>query len=1112
MSSINKIKTNDITYDVEDTSKQGLLIAGDNITIENNVISAQNSYVLPVASTEVLGGVKIGENLSIDSLGKVSSKNFNIILKNVSGLTPILVQSGDKYYNPDTNKIYTYVANAWDSGVEPTKGINYINTEDNRIYLYNGITLKLPVDPYTLPVADAVTLGGVKVGSNLSISSGGVLNATDTTYTAGDNINISNENVISAPNSVGQVATLPIASADLLGKILQYVGATDQNYTNGYFYKCVSDGAVDPTYSWENINIQDIPSGVALTIIDVANDTEAQVKAKLQSYYANYLLGKEYEIYLKNLKWGHGCTVVPYSVTTSGNSTTIDFEGNFDLTYYNSATENYGVYYRPLLKGSLTLVLDDGVVSTYNTGSGTVGYLPYYLNQILGMDNMSSYTPTGQYNPATKKYVDDNTVKRASLPTASSSNLGVIYQYVGTTDQNYTQGYFYQCVSDGGNPATYSWERVDVQPAGAGSTPSVVHLGNVNKYNTAAKALDINSLEKNTIYMLESFQDTWFGGADTQKYIYVKVAYNNTTYTKQLSFDIDGVSQYSTKYFPIYIYRNNEDIPQTISSGEVFVATLVYTVVSNDTGTSGLYTCGNMIRLWPDKIVDGYGGIHSFVPVQLKFDQTITGKKTFSTLPESSVNPTTADQLTRKDYVDKYSVKKVTTMPTASSTYEDEVYHYIGTTDQNYTKGYFYNCVNSGGTYSWVQMDVQPSGGAGSDPGVPLYWIYDNGTSWQSMKVDQKPAITATINYALAHSGNLPETRMSISGWPKLTAITYENGGTYVSALLNFTGYCRRFRSDMNDGWYTVYNGTNFTVYLDPTEYANGVLTTVYWDTTLNPADAGNKSWSYNGSSGFQVYSGPGANLAQFNQIIFPTDSLGTASSSNVGRYYMYTGTTSGSFTCGHIYRSVLSGNSYVWEEMKQASDSYELFIYDGATTSANATIIQKYYSNIKSGKPSVLLLVTDKYPGPDGSSITSPSGKMIIPMTLDTTNPWSSTNRACLLGVGVSYDATGVYHAKQVLQFSSDTVTGLYNLTWKLPEGSGAMTSTELFIRSGLSSYSNLSTYAVGDYVYYSSQIYRCTTAITTAEDFNANHWTQVNYLDYMTDAISANALNRSY
>lgn len=55
------------------------------------------------------------------------------------------------------------------------------------------------VSVYNLPIASASTLGGVKVGTNLSIDGTGVLSATDTTYTGdGTSISISAGNVISA--------------------------------------------------------------------------------------------------------------------------------------------------------------------------------------------------------------------------------------------------------------------------------------------------------------------------------------------------------------------------------------------------------------------------------------------------------------------------------------------------------------------------------------------------------------------------------------------------------------------------------------------------------------------------------------------------------------------------------------------------------------------------------------------------------------------------------------------------------------------------------------------------------------------------------------------------
>lgn len=52
-----------------------------------------------------------------------------------------------------------------------------------------------------------------------------------------------------------QVASLPTADADTLGKIYQYVGETDTDYTNGYFYKCV-EGETAGTYEWEAVSVQ----------------------------------------------------------------------------------------------------------------------------------------------------------------------------------------------------------------------------------------------------------------------------------------------------------------------------------------------------------------------------------------------------------------------------------------------------------------------------------------------------------------------------------------------------------------------------------------------------------------------------------------------------------------------------------------------------------------------------------------------------------------------------------------------------------------------------------------------------------------------------------------
>jgi hypothetical protein len=55
---------------------------------------------------------------------------------------------------------------------------------------------------------------------------------------------------VGAPGGGGQIIqydTPPAASQDNLGKIIQYTGTTNDNFTNGYFYKCIAKNSV---YSW----------------------------------------------------------------------------------------------------------------------------------------------------------------------------------------------------------------------------------------------------------------------------------------------------------------------------------------------------------------------------------------------------------------------------------------------------------------------------------------------------------------------------------------------------------------------------------------------------------------------------------------------------------------------------------------------------------------------------------------------------------------------------------------------------------------------------------------------------------------------------------------------
>ena len=97
--------------------------------------SSGSNYTLPTASSTVLGGVKVGSGLTINTSGVVSADVTSSTLTAYAKTTDLSAVATSGSYNDLSNK--------------PT----------------------IP-SAYTLPNATSSTLGGVKVGSNISVSNG----------------------------------------------------------------------------------------------------------------------------------------------------------------------------------------------------------------------------------------------------------------------------------------------------------------------------------------------------------------------------------------------------------------------------------------------------------------------------------------------------------------------------------------------------------------------------------------------------------------------------------------------------------------------------------------------------------------------------------------------------------------------------------------------------------------------------------------------------------------------------------------------------------------------------------------------------------------------------
>ena len=212
--------TNDsgfITNEYHDITKQDKLVAGDNITIEDNVISSTGggSYTLPVASNSTLGGVKIGRDVYLKGGRYIALDGKNQIyipFPNRGDQLPGVILPSSHFGLEGrfltllpTRKLFD--GSYFLGGVKPD-GTTITADEDGTIYVAKATT---------------TTIGGVKPdGTTITIDNKGVITANIPTKTSdltndsdfitteyhdstkqnvlipGDNITITSDYVISA--------------------------------------------------------------------------------------------------------------------------------------------------------------------------------------------------------------------------------------------------------------------------------------------------------------------------------------------------------------------------------------------------------------------------------------------------------------------------------------------------------------------------------------------------------------------------------------------------------------------------------------------------------------------------------------------------------------------------------------------------------------------------------------------------------------------------------------------------------------------------------------------------------------------------------------------------
>lgn len=256
-----------------------------------------------------------------------------------------------------------------------------------------------------------------------------------------------------------QVSTMPTASADELGNIYQYVGTTDANHTNGYFYKC--EGAGDPVvYSWAQVNVQpgsSLPS-------QSGNDGKFLTTSGTDASWGN----RTHELIISgrdDVSEGGVLSIKPNNrnyasgIRFYGTDNTVKSYLRYDASAGSSAYHGVAInandyqYYRfcPTHFGTNS-------DNYFSLGAATLRWANVYTYKLNNGADISVPTVGGKL-----------ALQIDTMPTAASSYEGVIYQFTGTTDSTYTNGRFYKCVSDGQSTPTYSWEEVSM---GGSSLPS----------------------------------------------------------------------------------------------------------------------------------------------------------------------------------------------------------------------------------------------------------------------------------------------------------------------------------------------------------------------------------------------------------------------------------------------------------------------------------------------------------------------------------------------------------------------------------------------------------------------------------------------------------------
>ena len=284
---------------------------------------------------------------------------------------------------------------------------------------------------YTLPVASATTLGGVKVGANLTITPEGVLNATGggggggTEYVAGEGIVISGNTISTDPAKVPTKEELegylPLAGGTMTGNIKfdsdsDYVGALVSDQDHVIMMGSQGEGAI----------MGSVSAGHSQTQVD------AVINANLNSKNASVQATRTTD--------GGSNVVIEAQDPDSANAVSVkvgakaaDVTGGTLSVYREANSNKVDVGNAQLKIGGGYISGDDNGIKVFSPDSagggsfsGVVFNGPEKTITANGFSVQTNVAPTQPNDLANKKYVDSKVGGGPFLPTAGGTMRGDI--------------------------------------------------------------------------------------------------------------------------------------------------------------------------------------------------------------------------------------------------------------------------------------------------------------------------------------------------------------------------------------------------------------------------------------------------------------------------------------------------------------------------------------------------------------------------------------------------------------------------------------------------------------------------------------------------------------